>query len=514
MARPDRPLTAADFHHLVENIAYDQVLMGTEDNLALQTAGSGLQRLRATVLAEGRAATVKIVVKSGASKRVAEAIVDEAARDATVLPLELLSVLTVESQQERIRQVPEAMVSYETSRWIDGVDNIDDDEPASLRSTESLLEQARQRGDAFASFRFLLMVSKRVLRADWALRAAFYLLSNDLERDRQAYGAGEGSTEVRQVFDLVGKVLDGSATDKETETFRQALLARVEQANGMEPGTVRDALRERTRKETVDPDEIVRYSHRGPDAMVWSTTPDGRPHLIVGFASPLATIEEAKEIGYTIDERWRDLPMTDDADLLVVTAGVSPVMEPKRMMLMGEDAQRVAAWADDVAVVRAANVMLAMVDPTVVPAMTRGQAAFAGWFQAARPVLFDGTFATTLQGAIDRLMATGYPQHAGPGYDIMDPSGYGHQIMRQTFSALNEWPFIHPESFPYFGKKEVVDWVEKYPVFMGGMASMKSSTRLALRDSRNDALDMTEKSRAKVEQSIRQHRAHFENSPG
>ncbi|MBR8082596.1 hypothetical protein KDX23_07535 [Burkholderia vietnamiensis] len=494
MARTDRPLTAGDFHDLIET-TYDQLHIGNEENLAIQSAGIGAQRLRSTVAAEGRAATVKMVVKSGVSKSLANAIVDEATKEGLVLPLGLLSVLSVESQQERIRLVPLAMTSNETARWVDDVDNVDDDEPASFRSTAELMELARDAGDHDSTFHLVMMVARRVLRSDRALRAALYLVSNDLERDRRAYAAGEASPNVKRMFDLVGMVLDGAATDKKLAKFSEALLARVEEVNGTEPGAVRDALRERARKQSVGQGGAVRYSYRGPDAMVWSTTPDGRPHLIVGYASPLSLVTEVEEIASALNDRWRDLPMTDDADLLVVIAGASPVMEIKRMG--GEDGVRVAAWADDVAMVRTADTMFAMTDPTVVPAMTRGQAAFAGWFQSARPALIDAAFAAVVQGSLDRLVAAGYP----------DSNQRGHDIMNHSFLALSAWVAVHPESFPYFGNRDLVAWVNNCPMFLNGVGKARSGLRALLDYSRDRAIEHAEGSRSLIEQGIQRHRA-------
>ncbi|MBJ9920654.1 MULTISPECIES: hypothetical protein [Burkholderia] len=485
MARADQPLTAHTFNDLVLDVQDSVRLEKTEQ--ALSQAHRGALRLLATVKLKGRPFTEAIIAEGGASPELAQAIVDQATRLDGSLPLVLLAALMEGLRSDRQRLAADAMTSHAMARWVDGADP---KEAATALSSTVLLAKAES-AKAYPCFLYAMILARRVIRNDRALRAALYICSNDVEQDRQAYTAGQAAEDVGQVFGLVATVLGGSADEDGLDRFSQALTSRVELANGVAAGAARDPLGERVpRSFGPDPRDVERVRGRSPDAMVWSTTRDGRPHLIIGYASIWDNAKARTDVGFCLEHHWRGLPMTDDADLLVITSGPSPVADAGRT-------HSDRAWADDVAVVRTAATVFGPEDPTVLPAILRGQAAFAGWFFAAKPVVLDVGIAATIQRSLNALMADGYPSD----------NRRGIEILVQTLSVLHAWAIKHPESFPYFQDQKVVDWLDRCPVTKEGVATASTGASLIVDRPRAKVVEMAERSRAKREAELARDRA-------
>ncbi|PQV53362.1 hypothetical protein [Paraburkholderia sp. BL21I4N1] len=469
MAWKDQPTTPAEFRDIALDVQ-DDLHLDKKDE-AVKKADDGGQRIRSTVKTKGRKATEQIVVDSGASATVAKAIVDEAAKERKIFPSALISVMLSRSQSERHMLTAEAMTSNETSRWIDDV-NVSDKQ--SLAGSNELLAQAKVSGDAYTCFLLALKVSQRVVRSEQALAVAFYALSNDFERDRKTYLAGKATGQVKAVFDLLEKVLDGTASSEEQNIFRKSLIARVEEANSMDPG------------------DLTKPNRPGPDAQVSSKTKSGQSLLVAGYMTTRDDAGKPIDTARSLEKHWRGLfsGLAENAQVLIVLAGASPVAEVARMR--GENAERIASWADDVAVLRTASTVFETMDATVMPAILSGKAKFAGWFSSAEPVVLDAGIAETVQQSLDHLMAQGYPASTGRGIEIMT----------QTLNVLNHWAVKHPESFPYFQDQKVIDWVEKCPVMKGGLASALSNTSLAIDQSQERAILRAEMKRAAREEEI------------
>ncbi|MBJ9659126.1 hypothetical protein [Burkholderia gladioli] len=467
MAWKDQPTTPDEFREAVLDIQDDVLLNHTDE--AMDKALATGKKIKATVKAKGRKATEQIVVDSGATPEVAEAIVDQAAKEENIFPHALISVLLSRSQSERQVLTAEAMTSNETSRWIDDV-NVSDKK--SLNGSNELLAQARASGDAYTCFLLALKVSQRVVRSEQALALGLYAMSNDFERDRKTYLAGKATGQVKAVFDLLEKVLDGTARVEEQDHFRKSLIARIEDANGL------------------DPDGLKQSNRHGPDGMVWSQTKAKKPLLIVGYMTTRDDADKPIDTARSIERHWRDF-LPADAEVLVVLSGASPVAEVGRMQ---RENVSIADWADDVAILRAASTVFEVMDHTVIPAIEGGQVKFAGWFSSAEPCVLDKNMAATVKQSLDRLMSAGYPPSTGRGIEVLT----------QTLHVLNHWGSRHPETFPYFEDQKVIDWVKNCPVTKGGLATTKKNTLRALRDTKERALLDAELDRAQREEEIKQ----------
>lgn len=423
---------------------------------ALVKAHEGGMRIQRNVRATSRKATEQVVIESGATPSVAKEIVTEAVKKPKVLPHALISTLLSRTQAARRILTPEAVTANETSRWIDDVNVAD---KKSFAGSTELLNDAISSGDAFTCLLRALQVSRRGVRSEQVLATAFYAISDDFERDRRAFRNGRSDGDVKTYFDLLEKVLNGSADSEEAETFRSALISRVEEVNGMEK------------------DDLLRLNRHGPDAMVWSKTEDGRPLLLVGYMSNQDDAEKPILTAHSIEKHLPDLlrDLPEGAEVMVVVAGSSLVAESARMK--GEN-RNLDTWADDVAVVRAASTIFEVMDSNIIPEMLRGRLKFSGWFAASDPFVLGKDFADPVKEAVDSLMSRGYPSGTGRGIEIMT----------QSLNVLTNWASRHPESYPYFQNQKTMDWVRGCPIMKDGVASIKTNAIRALRQDRETAI--------------------------
>ncbi|HDR8994484.1 TPA: hypothetical protein QDB01_000361 [Burkholderia vietnamiensis] len=464
MAWKDQPLDSTEFRELAGNVQ-DDMLLGAEDQAVRQAAVGGKQ-IRTTVRATSRKKTEAIIVEGGASPDDAKAIVGVAVKDQTPPPSSLLFALLARTMEERKALTSTSMRSHEMNRWIDDANGKD---KISMLDYSELIEQAKSVGDVYTCFLYALKASQRVFKSELALAVGLYAMSLDFERDLELVKNGKAHAGVGNIFKLIDKVISDEATPNEIDTFVTSLVSRVEEVNMMKHG------------------DLHKASRNGADAKVWSRTADGDPLLIAGYMTMNGTAEKSKLTGQSFSRHFRDyqelLKTKPGAKLWVISAGSTPIQEIGRMK--SGDVDLLVSQANDLAVMRHASMLFSVMDPLVLPSIKKGETLLTAWHFGAEEITFDDKMAKVIKGSIDRLMKAGYPTD----------DERGRKVIKHVLFTLNAWAHNSPETFPYFGNKKVIDWVEQCPLFMEDVGDIKNNTADALNKSKEAAILRAERDR-------------------
>lgn len=406
--------------------------VGQTESAAVKADGV-IHKVRASVAKNGADKTVAIAVEAGATEKQGRALAAMAAASRQP-PSGIVKAMVERSIAMRRKAIRKAVCSVETSRWVDGL--LDTNDPETRRNQRELVAEAVASGDLFTCLLIAARIATRQVRAEFVTKLALYALSKAFIRDAKRHAKGDqgpDADELRDLFIGMEKVLDETADPTEITRFTKALASRMEQGLGLPE------------------DSAWRLLAAGPDAMAALPEEEGPNAIGIAYGTANDSAEKAVSTAGTMRRDWQKLRKA--AGLIRMFFAGCPIVlgDASRMQ---NDGEALAPLAADMARLQVAHMLLTTLECGIVECMLAGKVVAEGlYFSTGEPVELGADLFEDTKKSILAVAANGYPGN----------HGRGNEMWLTLMGTISAWATNWPETFPWFGNKELIDWIDGNP---------------------------------------------------
>lgn len=451
--------TADELRGIVE-ASHDHARCG-ESDLGLKSARGGTELLRKVATAKGRKAAVVVSKNAGFSDEDAETVVVEVS-EGRPLPSGLVTAM-LKKTSERATSVREAVCSNETGLFVDGSKENRD------VTTAELMEAARNNRDPFKAFVFIARAVMRSVRAERIGQVGLYALSDAFVADMKAFqeSSGKAPRDVADMFGLLDKIRDGKESKDERTRFEAAIKSRIETALEVKLDDRGISIK------GTDGTTQIKVQGRGREFGVLYATSDSS-------AAKLAANSDS------IRSHWENISSQGKpVRLFFVGSPIAPcdVSRLKTGHELGESNRPMAEIGLDLAKLQTALSLL-RTDRAVVDGMLAGTVVAEGlYFSTGKPFVLDKNLFDETASSIAAIASSEsrYPPS----------TERGRQAWLCIVNTIAAWAAEHPETFPWFEDKGLLEWLQNCPAGLRERADGNAATRAAIlsaRQTRQDAI--------------------------